>query len=106
MCADLTRVPGPGASEKHDVRIFALTLVGATLYASHVSAQSTDAVESYAARPGTAVISGHVTTVDGSPAAGAEVLLSTLDVKRRILADDQGWFEFVELPPAEYQVSA
>jgi protocatechuate 3,4-dioxygenase beta subunit len=88
------------------VKVLVLIVVCATLYASVGSAQSTGSVQWYDSRRGTGVINGHVSTVDGAPASGADVLLSTHMGRRRILADKQGWFEFTGLIAGEYQVSA
>ena len=52
------------------------------------------------------MISGHVTAGDGRPLAGADVTLSTAAGRRQVVADEQGWFEFRELAPASYEVSA
>jgi protocatechuate 3,4-dioxygenase beta subunit len=88
------------------VKVLALILLCATLSADLASAQSTGSAQWYDSRRGTAAITGYVSTVDGRPASGADVLLSAPVGKRRILADQQGWFEFRDLMPGEYHVSA
>ncbi len=84
----------------------AAILVFTTLGASLASAQSTGAVQWYSTQRGPGVISGHVTAADGKSLARAEVSLQMPGGKRRIVADEQGWFEFRELAPAAYEVSA
>jgi hypothetical protein len=83
-----------------------LILVCVTFCASLASAQSTGAVQWHAKQRGTGVISGHVTSADGTPLARADVSLQTPGGKRSLVADEQGWFEFRELAPAAYEVSA
>lgn len=89
------------------MRLPALILVCAACCANVAFAQSTGAVQWFSTERGTGVISGHVTAADGKPLAGADVSLSTMVGKRRIVADEQGWFEFRDLAPAAaYEVSA
>ena len=83
-----------------------MIFVCVTCCASVASAQSTGAVEGYSIQRDTGVISGHVTAADGKPLARADVSLQTRGGTRRIVADEQGWFEFRELAPATYEVSA
>ena len=88
------------------MRLSALILVGATLCASSSWAQDTDTVPSSSTTQGTGVISGHVTSADGQPLARADVSLEMPGDVRHIVADSQGWFEFANLPPGQYDVSA
>ena len=88
------------------MRLSSLLLVCATLFASSSWAQDTQAVLSSSRSQGTGVISGHVTSADGQPLARADVFLETPDGTRRIVADAQGWFEFANLAPGQYHVSA
>ena len=93
------------------MRLSSLLLVCATLCASSSWAQETDPVAragapSSSTSQGTGVISGHVTSADGQPLARADVFLETPDGTRRIVANAGGWFEFANLAPGQYHVSA
>lgn len=84
-----------------------MILVCATLCASPSWAQTTDAVPSPSTSQGLGSISGHVTSVEGQSLARADVSLEMpAGGTRRLVADGQGWFEFANLPPGEYRVSA
>jgi protocatechuate 3,4-dioxygenase beta subunit len=88
------------------VRLSTLILVSVMCCASLASAQSTGAVQWYSTQRGTGVISGHVIAADGRPLARADVSLQMPGGRRTVVADEQGWFEFRELAPAAYNVSA
>jgi hypothetical protein len=109
--ADLTSLSASALPKNPDVRLSSLLLVSATLCASSSWAQETDAVAragapSSSTSQGTGVISGHVTSADGQPLARADVFLETPDGTRRIVANAGGWFEFANLAPGQYHVSA
>jgi hypothetical protein len=96
-----------GDSEKLDVRLSALIVVCMSCSAGVASAQITDPVSSSPPTQAAGVISGHVTSIDGQFLARADVSLEMpAGGTRRIVADGQGWFEFANLPPGDYRVSA
>jgi iron complex outermembrane receptor protein len=61
-------------------------------------------VQSYALAQGTASLQGHIHAEDGTPAAGATIIVKELKAQTR--ADDNGHFIFKNIPAGSYTLTA
>jgi len=78
-----------------------LLILAALAIAAPLAAQDTDAP-----KPETGHITGTVTDVNGDTLSGATVILQArgLEDPRKVLSDDNGFFEFKQLDPGTYRV--